>query len=689
MKNKRNVFKVLDVVIGSAILSSLFVLLNATGVYADVVDTVTVTVPVSCSMTSIVNTEHTTSINVGTYEDEIGETTFKVLCNDANGFAVYAIGYSNDEYGNTTMKPATLPDSNGIVTGTATSGSTSNWAMKLTAVSGDFAPTLATGFDAYHAVPAEYTKVVSLGSSTDATVGPSFKSTYAAFVSQSQAADTYTGKVKYTIVHPSDAVAPITPDAVMQNMNSSECTSTPINVIDNRDDHVYVAQRLADGNCWMMENLDLGRTDLTTDLTSANTNLSTTISAAAFNSWKTATTTQTTSNGEFIPVDGSDTVSGTAYGTLYNYYAASAGTISGSTNSSNASYDICPAGWRLPTGGSTGEFSALYSNPSYNTVAKIRAPISQNGAAFAFAGRFYGAGPIAQGSFGYYWSSTRYNDASMNSIRINTSYFFGNDYVNRSNGYAIRCILNEPKTISKITFLQDFNNLSAADKATVIESMEENTAYELIDNRDSHAYDVAKLKDGKVWMVENLDLGRTSLTTNLTSANTNLATTVNATTFNGWKKTEGTSSYTAGEFIPQSGTDPTTGYSYGTLYNYCAVTAGTICSTSNSSSASYDICPAGWRLPVGGTTGEYKTLSDSYATASNLRDSIENGGAAIIRAAYFATGTPGEPGSIGYYWTSSMGDGTPVMYVLNISSIVTANTNGYRYSGYSVHCVAK
>lgn len=442
---KRQLIKLQDAIVGT-IAFFCFLLLLSTNTFADssVVDEVTITVPVSCSLTANVGTAHTATVEVGTYTDDIGETTFKVLCNDSNGFAVYAIGFSDDTYGNTAMKPSSVADTNAITTGTATSGGTSNWAMKLTAVSGDYAPTLATGFNAYHAVPAEYTKVASLGSSTDATVGSSFKSTYAAYVSQSQAADTYTGKVKYIIVHPSDAATPITPDAVMQNMDSSECTSTPINVIDNRDDHVYVAQRLADGNCWMMENLDLGRTNLTTDLTSSNTNISTTVSASTFNGWKVTTGTQTTSTGEFIPLDGSDSTTGTNYGTLYNFYAASAGTVSGSVNSGDATYDICPAGWRMPTGGSTGEFSALYGNAAYNTIAKIRAPISENGAAFALAGRFYDAGPTSQASFGYYWSSTRNNDATMKTIRFTTSYFFANDSVGRTSGFAIRCILTEP-----------------------------------------------------------------------------------------------------------------------------------------------------------------------------------------------------------------------------------------------------
>ena len=161
----------------------------------------------------------------------------------------------------------------------------------------------------------------------------------------------------------------------------------------------------------MVNNLDLGRTTLTTNLTSANTNLSTTISAATFNGWKKTSGTETYTAGEFINVSGTDSTSGTAYGTLYNYHAASAGTITGSSNSNNASYDICPAGWRLPTGGSSGEFQALYTQYNYS-AALLRASIASGGAAFAFAGNFSSAAPTEQGSDGYYWSSTSVFDTN-------------------------------------------------------------------------------------------------------------------------------------------------------------------------------------------------------------------------------------------------------------------------------------
>ncbi len=164
----------------------------------------TITVASSCSMSSDTDTAHSAELSPGVYRSGIGETTITTICNDANGYAIYAIGFTNSELGRNDM----LGQSSGrtINTGTAESGSTSNWAMQLTAVDNSVAPTIATGYDSYHGVPGEYTKVVSYANSTMANdAGSKFKITFAGYVSSTQAADIYDGKVKYTLVHPASS----------------------------------------------------------------------------------------------------------------------------------------------------------------------------------------------------------------------------------------------------------------------------------------------------------------------------------------------------------------------------------------------------------------------------------------------------------------------------------------------------
>ena len=56
----------------------------------------------------------------------------------------------------------------------------------------------------------------------------------------------------------------------------------------------------------------------------------------------------------------------TTYGAWHNYTAATAGTITGDSNTTDATKDICPAGWRLPT-----YSEALYINDGTYTYVSI------------------------------------------------------------------------------------------------------------------------------------------------------------------------------------------------------------------------------------------------------------------------------------------------------------------------------
>ena len=207
--------------ISFSILISLALISSPVNANDTVVDKVNITVPMSCSFSDEVistDTPHTKTMQNNDYQSEIGTTTFKTYCNDLSGYSVYAIGYSNDEYGNTLMKHNS-DSNNDFNTGTATSGNTSEWAMKLIPVSGTYAPTIQSdtsgSFASYHVVPTTYTKVATFPSQTDAPVdgtpgiGSAFKSTYAAWISATQPAGTYTGKVRYTLVHPANHVAPV------------------------------------------------------------------------------------------------------------------------------------------------------------------------------------------------------------------------------------------------------------------------------------------------------------------------------------------------------------------------------------------------------------------------------------------------------------------------------------------------
>ena len=194
------------------------IVLSSSIVTADndsVVDEINITVPVACTISGIGMNTHNATINNGQYDSAIGETTIKALCNDNEGFAIYTIGYTDDTDGVNVLTSSTLGTTFDITTGTQTSGVDSKWAMKLTADSGQTYPiVIENSFNNFHNVPDDYTLVASRASGTDvgtSAIGSTITTTYQAYISSTQPAGTYTGQVKYTLVHPNDADAPEKP----------------------------------------------------------------------------------------------------------------------------------------------------------------------------------------------------------------------------------------------------------------------------------------------------------------------------------------------------------------------------------------------------------------------------------------------------------------------------------------------
>ena len=210
-----------------------------------VVDEVSITVPVSCTMTGIGMNSHNAEITNGTYTPNIGSTTLHAFCNDDEGFAIYVAGYTGNEIGGESSNKlvGTTASGNSVIeSGIATSvgnPDVSNWAMKL-AISQDSGDTTTNAFtidsapnvdlpseaesgvtevpfSQYHVVPNEYVKVAHKNSGTDMTAttgGVKLTTTYAAYISKTQPADTYSGQVIYTLVHPSTTDAPVHPDQI-------------------------------------------------------------------------------------------------------------------------------------------------------------------------------------------------------------------------------------------------------------------------------------------------------------------------------------------------------------------------------------------------------------------------------------------------------------------------------------------
>ena len=403
-------------VVSGIVLSHLSSHSSATGSSSGV-DQIQFSLSTSCTMSSVVDETHTEAISNGTYHSDVGKTTITTLCNDGNGYSVYAVGYSNNEEGNTKLINVEHPEYS-IDTGLATSGLTSTWAMKLNNIPDDPSPTppvIEPAYDnAYGLVPQYWTRVASRPSgTTDMDEGSSFTTTYAIYTTSNQHAGTYNGQVKYVLTHPSTQPYVYYMQEVDKWKNTIALEES-VQAIDMRDGKKYWVTKLKDGNIWMTQNLDLGIGGTNTaPLNSNNTDISTTASGSGIytdgytekdgvwtwnpvstaitsnyyisdtsvkpSAWPTNnyTTPYSAEGGDTYYYTSNTTGNDTRYNSLqackdashtedeckryfvgnyYNWSAAIASNNStniGSTAEEIASNSICPKGWRLPNASQT------------------------------------------------------------------------------------------------------------------------------------------------------------------------------------------------------------------------------------------------------------------------------------------------------------------------------------------------
>ncbi len=614
-------------IIGCAIVTSMVTvtlasgaILSSTRVNADdentAVTTASVTVAASCSMTATVETEHNATLANGIYSastadyaDGIGKTTIATFCNDNSGYAIYAIGYTGGKYdGEDHTKLIGATNGQKITTSTATSGDTSSWAMKLTKVTDTAqsynpeALTIENDYDDYNVIPDTYTKVANYTSTTDQTLGSVLSTTYAAYISPTQVADTYTGKVKYTLVHPNTEV-PAQPQTTQtgkiryyanvsdyqgtmadQNISSSvtllpsnfsrtgygfagwsdkfdyatnpeakfygpnetitlntadytginpglslyavwvksqgnlqdsakvasvcsSLTTAPTDgtanlssvsaLTDQRDNNTYAIAKLADGKCWMIENLRLADKDSSNndiELSTTNTNspslpltniydatnpttsnhLSASITPSSSTPWCTTNSaacddqsmlyTGNTTERSTTPATSANTYS---YGNYYNWYSATAGNgkFSTSTNNSTVAGDICPTGWTLPEGGDRTNMAAEKNNfyklglslglsapANYNSQTTpywIGSPEGPNASTafriypnnFLYSGYVNGSSVGYRGSYGNYWSKSAKSSSNAYFLSFSSTVVGPSGYSSDKNyGFSVRCL---------------------------------------------------------------------------------------------------------------------------------------------------------------------------------------------------------------------------------------------------------
>ena len=437
----------------------------------------------------------------------------------------------------------------------------------------------------------------------------------------------------------------------MQEFTYEHCLSLDeektITLTDTRDNSQYTVAKLKDGKCWMTRNLRIINKKLTSSGSDVSSDL--TIPASSNrSSWNELAHNALKANYN-NSID---------YGSLYTWYTAT-------------------AGWRLPT---NAEFNILTSTYSRDE-AQSGVP---NFGSKSWAGRCYQYGcPSGSGSFSYWWSSTAYSSNNAYFLKSDSSRFDA-DHGIEGFGYSVRCVAREPKKITDLQYLQDWDTLSADEKSQVLSSMDDGKNYTLTDKRDNNQYTVSKLKDGELWMTQNLRIGSNSGTTPLDSSTSDVASTF--TLPQGTTKTASSSSSTTGWHYAQYNTahiyiDSNT--NYGGYYTWYAATAGEGTSSMSSGNTSHSICPKGWTLP---TSDQITALTSQYNSTTKDSNPPNFG----VYAGYCDEGgCPRNQGSYGRWW-SSTANASDYAYVLNAySSDFYLNNNHSKGVGYSVRCVAR
>ena len=232
------------------------------------------------------------------------------------------------------------------------------------------------------------------------------------------------------------------PSPDIQTVGRINCPTYLAQVKDARDNNSYYIQKLGN-DCWMLTNLAYAGAGTNTyndtkSLSNGTADTATTYTEAKYY-------IPTGANPTTAPTEPSTSTNGTGqYGYLYNWCAAMGG--QGTAACANATTptpipttNICPAGWRLPTGEPiTGEFTAL--NTAINAGrTNTDADLIASPGLFQRSG-YWDNGFYTQGSGGSYWSSTQFSASNAYYLYFRSTYVGPAFNLNKDYARAVRCV---------------------------------------------------------------------------------------------------------------------------------------------------------------------------------------------------------------------------------------------------------
>ena len=239
----------------------------------------------------------------------------------------------------------------------------------------------------------------------------------------------------------SDGTSPQVPETTLIDDRDADGTGTK---------RSYTVRKLADGNCWMTENLKYDLRGLynngkrgigskndgsTFEMTDANLRSGVSYYTTSNDQYDYVITPNT--NSKSVTRNNAQIGNTTGVEYYYTWSGATAGQGGANDSSSGTAINgsICPAGWRLPTYNGTYSYQTLYN--SYNNVTKWE----QYPATFLRVG-FFNSGSQTGASYGYYWSASVSNANVAYNVYYGTSRVGPQDYSGKSHGFSVRCVAN-------------------------------------------------------------------------------------------------------------------------------------------------------------------------------------------------------------------------------------------------------
>ena len=245
-----------------------------------------------------------------------------------------------------------------------------------------------------------------------------------AYAAESQVAGTYTNVINFTAVANIVIEAPgecSSTESCMQTFTADMCeaqaSDAPVTLTDARDGSTYTV-RYIEGACWMTQNLRITGT-VSSEYSNFSTNSSVNVCEGDLTDGNSFDEARCHGSGN------------TTNGVWYNYAAASAKTITGDSNDTLATEDICPANWHLPSYDTTNPAGSVNSLSSTSATSVLKfSPVT---------GGFYDNGSLGNTSRGYWWSTTAYNANGRYNLIYDGSSLSTNG-IYRSTGRYIRCV---------------------------------------------------------------------------------------------------------------------------------------------------------------------------------------------------------------------------------------------------------